>query len=331
MTAPRGALDAVGRDTGRETACWRSAAALGSLMPMARSFAAVAAALVCLVLVCLVPGLARAHPTVDEARRAYESAQHARSLELLEEAEAGTGLTREDLAELLLLRAMVHRAQRQMDLAEVDLLRLANLDPQRQLGRTVHPTLRRLFETVRERVPGPVRLEVAADRMGGMVRLRVSVNDDVAALTQAFRLYGRPAGGAWRDTDASTLEVSVRPSQAVEYYAEAIGPGGAVIANHGTRGEPSRLPAEGGAVDTGTEPDPIIGTPDPGHGSRTPTTPPPGEDVPAWPFVVGGIVLAVGAAVLIGVLVAQPTDETQLTRPGVESLVSAPYPLLTFD
>lgn len=294
---------------------------------MARSLAAVAVALV-----CLAPGLARAHPTVDEARRAYDSAQHARSLELLDQAEASTDLTREDLAELLLLRAMVHRAQRQMDLAEVDLLRLANLDPERQLGRTVHPSLRRLFETVRERVPGPVRLEVAADRMGGMVRLRVSVTDDVAALTQAFRLYGRPAGGAWRDTDASTLEVSARPSQAVEYYAEAIGPGGAVIASHGTRGEPNRLEAEGGgAVETDSPPDPVLGTSDPGNGSGTPTTPPPGEDVPAWPFVVGGIVLAVGAAVLIGVLVTQPTDETQLTRPGVESLVSAPYPLLTFD
>src|SRR5690606_37653739 len=95
--------------------------------------------------------------------------EHERGLELLEQAEAGTDLSRDDLADLLLLRAMIHRALRQMDLAEVDLFRLAALDPERELGREVHPSLRRLFATVKQRVPGAVRLEASAEREGETV------------------------------------------------------------------------------------------------------------------------------------------------------------------
>lgn len=301
---------------------WKSKVRLDSLACM--RFVGFALAL-------LAPATAFAHPLIDEARRSYDSAQHEEALALLERAEAGTDLTREDLAELLLLRAMVHRAQRRMDLAEVDLLRLAGLDPARRLGREVHPSLRRLFDTVRERVPGPVRLEVSAERNGNVVRVRAAVTDDVAALTQSFRVHARPAGGTWRQSDAAMLEVTVEPYEAAEYYAEAIGPGGAVIANYASRDAPGRLEPEGAAADPvhdGPAPDPIAvdpETPGPRPAAR-------GEEIPAWPFIVGGAVaLAIGAAILVGVLAAQPTGDSQLTPPRVEGLASAPLPLLRFQ
>ncbi len=313
-----------------KTSDWRSPPHLGSLAAM-RWISATAA-----LLLSLAPASALAHPLLDEARRAYNATQHERGLELLDQAEAGTDLTRDDLVELLLLRAMMHRAQRQMDLAEVDLLRLAGLDPTRQLGREIHPSLRRLFDTVRERVPGPVRLELAAERNGDIVRVRVTVADDVAALTQAFRLYARPEGGSWRETEQATLEIDVRPSQAAEYYAEAIGPGGAVIATSGSRDAPSRLEPEGGAIaEVGGEGDVGAGA---GSGSEsgaggTEQPPPPGggDDVGLWVGLGVGAAVLVAAAIVIGVLVATPTDETQLTQPSVEPLVSAPFPLLSFD
>lgn len=310
---------------------WQLGRAIGSLARMDRMLAAgLATAVVAVVFTLIAPGRALAHPLIDDARRAYNATQHDAGLELLDRAEAGTDLSAEELAELLLLRAMMHRAQRRMDLAEIDLLRLAGLDPTRELGREVHPTLRRLFDTVRQRVPGPVRLDVTAERRGGVVHVRVAVTDDVAALTQGFRLHARAERGEWRDTDASSLEVDVRPSQAAEYWAEAVGPGGAVIATHGSRSAPSRLEPEAGAIAVDVEPDPVATAP----GTTAPVdggTQPGGEEIPAWPFIVGGVALAVGAAILIGVLVTQPTDETQLARPTVEALVSTPLPLLRFD
>jgi hypothetical protein len=157
----------------------------------------------------------------------------------------------------------------------------------------------------------------------------VTVTDDVAALTQGFRLHARAERGEWRDTDAATIEVDTRPSQAAESWAEAIGPGGAVIATHASRSAPSRLEPEAGAVATDVEPDPIATVP--AGGESDGGTQAGGEDIPAWPFIVGGVALAVGAAILIGVLATQPTNETQLGRPTVESLVSTPLPLLRFD
>lgn len=303
------------------TTYWRAARRLGSLGRMLRALAAVA-----MVLASLAPSRAFAHPQIDEARAAYDATQHERGLELLEQAEAGTELSREDLAELLLLRAMIHRALRQMDLAEVDLFRLAALDPERELGREVHPSLRRLFATVQQRVPGPVRLEASAEREGETVEIRVAVNDDVAALAQGFRIHGRAAGGAWRESTTATLTVPVAPTETAEYWAEVLGPGGAVIATHASAASPATLAGEGGEEEVAGR-DEVVREAETGAPVTTP-----GEEVPAWPFIVGGVALAlIVGAVILGVVLSQPTDDTQLTRPSVQSLVSAPAVLVRFD
>jgi hypothetical protein len=298
-----------------------------SLGPMNRAICALGL----VALAALAPQRAFAHPLVEEARAAYHSAEHDRGLELLDRAEEGTDLSREDLAELLLLRAMMHRAQRQMDLAEVDLLRLAGLDPDHELGREVHPSLRRLFRRVRERIPRALRLEVSAEREGETVRVEVAVVDDVAALTQGFRVHARAEGGRWRQTEEATLVVPALPHEAVEYWAEAVGPGGAPVATHGSEAEPARLEPASAPVGAATGPgggdavDPVTAS---GGGEVQG-----GDDggLPAWPFIVGGVGVAVAAAVVVGVVLGtQPTDETQITGVDV-SLVSAPPVLLRFD
>lgn len=284
------------------------------------------------IVLVLAPGQAFAHPLVDEARSAYDSAQHERGLELLEQAEAGTDLTREDLAELLLVRAMIHRAQHHMDLAEVDLFRLAALDPTRELGREVHPQLRRSFATVRERVQRPIRLDATVERHGGTVEIQVTVNDDVAALTQGFRLHGRADGGRWVDTTDARLTVPAAASEGVEYWVEAIGPGGAVIATLGSATNAERVEGEDVAAGGG---DDLVSVGDGASGSGSGSGSgggPTDEGLPTWPFIVGGVGVAVIAAVVIlAVVLTQPTDETQLTPPSVQSLVSAPLELLRFD
>ncbi|MDQ3035413.1 MAG: hypothetical protein M3Y87_23615 [Myxococcota bacterium] len=287
--------------------------------------APVALALVA-ALVALAPGRALAHPRIDEARTAYDSARHAEALEKLEEALAGSELSRDELADLFILRAMIHRAQGHMDLAEVDLLRLASLDPTRELGREVHPSLRRAFASARERVPRAVGLQLSGERDEGTVRIAAAVVDDIAALTQGFRLHARREGGAWQETTDSSLTVDVLPSEAVEYWAEGIGPGGAPIATRGSISEPLRVEPVAGAPRIGAVAGAgAITTPGGAAGGAVDQ----GEGLPAWPFVVGGVVLVVAAGVVLGVYFGtQPTDETQLEGISV-SLTSAP-PLFRF-
>ncbi len=273
----------------------------------------------------LVPAAASAHPLVDQARAQYDATRHREALELLDRAEEERDLTRADLEELLLLKAMIHRALRQMDLAEVDMFRLASLDPSRELGREVPPQLRRVFEQVLERVPGPVRVEVRAERAGEVVTIRAEVLDDVAALAQGFRIFGRADGGPLRQSTEARLDVTALPHQDAEYWAEVIGPGGAPIATFGTEAAPERLPGDGAATPVGGDPDPA-GT-DPGSDPST------GEDegVPVWPFLVGGAAIVVGVAIVLAVVLTQPSDESQLTRPTVTGLAAAPLTLLAFD
>ncbi len=310
------------------TTDWKPAPRIGSLASMVRwltsSFLAVLALLV------LLPGQAFAHPLIEEARNAYNSAHHEHGLELLDQAEAGTDLSREDLEELLLLRAMLHRAEHHMDLAEVDLFRLAALDPSRQLGREVHPTLRRLFETVRERVPRPLRLDATAQRNGETVDVRVVVTDDAAGLTQGFRVHGRSDSSRWLDTTDATLTIPVAPNEGAEYWAEAIGPGGAVIASVGTATNPERVEASGVSADTvATGPDLTVSDDSTTTG---PATGGGGGGIPDWVWIVGGVGLAVIVAAIVTVVVLTvPNDQTQLGRPSVQSLVSAPASLLRFD
>lgn len=307
---------------------WRSALRVGSLLAMLRGTLVLSFALA-----VLAPGRASAHPLIDQARDAYDSARHARALELLDRAEDGNDLSREDLVELLTLRAMAHRGRRQMDLAEVDLFRLASLDPEHRFGRRVHPALRRLFATVLDRIPGPIHLEVGAEREGEVVTVRASINDDVAALAQGFRIHARSVGGPWQTSPHAELALSVMPDEAAEYFVEALGPGGAVIASEGTEAVPLRLEASatrasdlGGAGgddggDTGS------------GGSETGGVTGDGGDggIEAWPFVVAGAVLAAGVAVALILVFTLPSDDTQLTPPAIAPLVSAPVVLLRFD
>ncbi|MGE0790533.1 MAG: hypothetical protein AB7S26_32950 [Sandaracinaceae bacterium] len=279
----------------------------------------------------LLASTAYAHPLLDQARAAFDATQHARALEILEQAEDGRDLTRDDLAQLLLLRAQAHRALRQMDLAEVDMFRLAGLDPTRELGREVPPQLRRLFEQAQERVPGPIRIDVHAERNGEVVTIRAEVTDDVAALAQGFRLYGRPAGGTIQQTSDPRLDVHVPRSQIAEFWAEVLGPGGAVIAVHASEMAPDRLEGNGAVADG--NPDGVGGDGDPdvagGTGGDTGTG---GGDegVPAWPFIVGGAVIAVAIAVVLIVVFTVPSDDTQFGAPSVAGLVDSGPALLRF-
>ena len=119
--------------------------------------------------------------------------------------------------------------------------------------------------------------------------------------------------------------------------AEIVAAGPSRAHGAGKLAEPLRLEPEGSSSaaepqGTGTE------NGDPTDASSSSTTEPSssGDDddagIPAWPFIVGALVIAAAVGIGLGVhFGTQPTNDTQLGRPRVESLVSRVPPLLTFD
>jgi hypothetical protein len=106
----------------------------------------------------------------------------------------------------------------------------------------------------------------------------------------------------------------VRGGGAVEYFVQALGPGGSVLLEEGSEAAPLRVGTETEAQ--GGEPEPVVGATD-----RPVTTG--GVERPrrrAWPWALFGTGLAalVAGAVVAGVLLGQQDQGTQLGAPEVQ-------------
>lgn len=220
----------------------------------------------------LVCSTARAHALVDEGRRLYEEAEFVAALDALGRATAGTDLTRADLEELLELRALVHSGLGDEAAVRADLQALAVIAPDHTLHRGIPPDVQRAFAEIRGSSSGPPRLLITPEASSGGVTIRVAVDNDWAHLVRAVRIRGRALEGTFSEAIDAPLFVATPNGEVVRYYAEAVGPGGAVIASSGSESAP--LEAAGSAAVAGTGLDP-------------------------WPFVIGG-----AAAVVVGVVIA---------------------------
>lgn len=121
-------------------------------------------------------------------------------------------------------------------------------------------------------------------------------------LVRSVRIRWRAIGGAWNEVMGSTSAV---PSQRVEFYAEAIGPGGALLARAGSEAEPIRPALEPAAVarESVVEPDPSL-------------VEPPEPRGPGLAIGLSIAAVAVVAALIIAIVLTRPTD-TEIT-PQVE-------------
>lgn len=224
-------------------------------------FSTAASTLGLLLLAVATP--ARAHPRVDRAARYAEEAAFPEALALLAEAEASDDLTRADVVELLRVRATVHFAMGEADELTADLVRLLSLDPDYSLGPRAPPDLRQALEAARPRVSAPLELDVTADSDAAGATIRARVSGDPEGLVRRVEIGGRAEGGRWVTTSEGRLTV---PGVNVEYYAEAIGMGGAVLARRGTEAEPislGELASRGGAsvaagAEGGDDPVPLV-------------------------------------------------------------------------
>jgi len=247
-----------------------------------------AALAVLLAVSAWAPGPAAAHDLVDQGRTAFEEAEFVDAIDAFARAEAADDLTVEDLAELYEVRALVHLAMGNEDAMQADLERLAVVAPQHELDRRVLPEVRRAFAEARADRGAPIRMLADPSGDDTAVTISVEVENDSADLVREVRIFGRGGEGDYRVASDAPLTITPEGAQIVEYYALAIGPGGAVLADTGSEADPLRYRVEGGAAAVEDDED--------GGGS-------------ALPWVLVGLgVLAVGAAVVIAILLTGGSD-----------------------
>lgn len=245
-------------------------------------------------LVLLLPAHVLAHASVDEARRLYEEAEFVAALDLLGRATAGDELTLADLEEVYELRALVHVALGDAAAMQDDLNTLAAIAPDHELDRGMPPDVQRAWAETRARAPGAIRVVAETETGASGVTVSVEVSGDALHLVRRVRIRGRAGEGAVAEAIDAPLFVGTPTGEEVTYWAEAIGPGGAVLASSGSEASPLR--ASGAAVGSGDE----------------------GGGLEAWPFLVaGGGVLVVGAVIVIAVVATQGGTPNTTVEPFV--------------
>jgi hypothetical protein len=156
----------------------------------------------------------------------------------------------------------------------------------------------------REAEAGP-RLAVVVEPVsaGGGIRLDARVENDRAELVRSVLIYVLDDAGRWRSVAPGTIvEASARA-----YYAEATGPGEAVVASRGSAEAPVSLERGSGSGGGEAWPDPFRdGEPNGGGGDDGP-----------WLWVGVGAGLAVVLGVVIAVILLSGPDGTQPEPPVV--------------
>jgi hypothetical protein len=276
-------------------------------------------------LVWLVPAAAFAHPLIDEGMRRYDEADFPAALAAFARAEQATDLTRDDLVQLYLRRAMVHQAMRNTEDREADLFRLASLERALTLPRAVSPPVRAAYAQAAQRVTSPMRLDVEVQPIPSGLKLVVRVVEDSAALVQALRIRARIRGGAWQRADSASIEVPAPAGSTVEYVAEGVGPGGALIVFAGTDATPLSATSSGSPVAETSNADLSPRAAADAMSSTTGATS--GADLAAdsadsggvgpWPWIIGGSVVVVAAAVVLVVLLSASPGAQQVGGPVV--------------
>ncbi len=198
---------------------------------------------VALALCCLAPSRASAHPLVDEGLQRLHDADFAGALQVFAQAEARDDLTRAELATLLAARATVNLALDDERAAAVDLRMLVELEPRHVIDATAPPELRDAFRRAVASARGALSVTASHVRDGGRVDVEATTRNDTAGLVRELRVYVRRGDGLWQAAAAGHTSIEAPPDTRVEYYAEAVGPGGAIVARTGSRPFPHTAPA----------------------------------------------------------------------------------------
>jgi len=260
-------------------------------MRLLRSFAILCAACAG---VGLLPhaAIAQRNPWIAEARRLGEEADFEAALQAFERAQREGGLSRPDVVELLAQRSIIYCALRDEPRMQLDLGRLAALEPEYRFGAEVLPQVRTTFDRLRLEVE-PLKLELWLRKEQQQLEISAQYGRPPPQLVLDDRVYGRIPGQPWREAPGR-IAIANPERQPVEYYAEAFGPGGALLIARGSREQPLRFVYEGPAAQAA-------------HAGNSTTL---------WWILGGSAVLLAGATVLIVAMMSE-NDHTQFEGPVV--------------
>jgi hypothetical protein len=214
---------------------------------------AVRAALIGLACLMVLGSASRAsaHPIVDEARRLLLEAEFDAALAALDRAEAAADLTRAEVVLLLETRALIYAGRAQQVEMERVLDALASLAPTHQFAPEVPPALRRQFVRLVSSRAGPLAIHAVTRETEDGVEITGRAENDAVGLVRGVRVSARVGGRV--EVGRGSLRLAIDEGARVEYFVEAIGPGGAVIASDGDAQEPLLMTRSGagGAVGAG--------------------------------------------------------------------------------
>ncbi len=198
---------------------------MGVLLDTWRVFAM---ALTAAIVLGLVPKSALAESALEEGRRYYEEADLERAHQALSRAEASSELTLDELGRLYELRALLHRADGDELSTTEALRRLAFVQPEHAFGVGVPPELVLEFNEIRSSMSGGIELVTSVEATPTGVAIRAEATGDALSLVREVRIYGSNGSQSWQNVPDAPLEIAAVEGR-IEYYAEAIGPGGVVL------------------------------------------------------------------------------------------------------
>lgn len=167
-----------------------------------------------------------------------QAAQFEQALTAFGQAEGSRDLRRQDLARLYAYRAIVRFATGDRDGMEGDLARLLAVDPHAQLPASAPPPVRKEFARLASLGVTPPHLVAQSTDIGGGIEVRATVEGGPAGLVHHVWVFARPGPGAKWVRGEQRVSVFVPAGVTVDWYAQAVGPGGAVLVSQGTSTDP---------------------------------------------------------------------------------------------
>lgn len=188
-----------------------------------------------LSLFALVPQAQAQSAHLDAAIEAYEQGEFATARDELDQAQQEDTLDRSSFVRLLVHRVLVAQPLGDDVLLETALLQLASLDRDALDGRAP-PALMRRFEAASEQAgESLLAVNVGIQANEEEVVFDASTNGDIGALVERIVLRTRLPNGEWLEASGNA---ATHPRGEVEYIAQAIGPGGAILAETGNEAAP---------------------------------------------------------------------------------------------
>jgi|GEM_PF-7011842 len=183
---------------------------------------------------------ASAHPGLDEAKRLITELEFDAALAAFQGAVDTGQLTRQELIELLSERTLVlHALHRETELVQ-DFVWLAALAPEFILDMRAPPALVAMWKSVRDQARGALGVKLSHDVSNGELRLHAELTGTVPEGARA-RIGLRSAAGEWQLTEGPERVLPATEPFEVDVFAQALGPGGLVVAEAGDADHPQHL------------------------------------------------------------------------------------------